>query len=56
MKNNYQKQAEAAAKMGVPPLTRCLLCNGELKELGTLGRIKHLRCINCGADMTEEPG
>lgn len=29
----------------------CLLCQGELIELGTLGHTEHFRCQDCGLDL-----
>lgn len=35
--------------------TECPLCNGPLVELGKLGSVTHLRCRNCGHDVSQEP-
>lgn len=32
----------------------CVLCGGELRYLGILGRRVHLRCSNCGIDISKE--
>lgn len=34
--------------------TNCNLCDGSLAELGALGNLRHYRCVNCGADQSEE--
>jgi len=30
----------------------CVVCDGELTELGTLGNRLHLRCRQCGSDQS----
>lgn len=32
----------------------CELCEGELVEMGTLGRRKHFRCRGCGMESSKE--
>jgi ribosomal protein L37E len=34
---------------------KCSVCGGELQLLGQLGRVKHLRCRQCGGECSYEP-
>lgn len=36
------------------PAESCSLCGGGLYPLGTLGRLQHLRCRNCGAEFSRQ--
>jgi tRNA(Ile2) C34 agmatinyltransferase TiaS len=33
----------------------CSQCDGQLALLGALGRTKHFRCVNCGAQFSQTP-
>ena len=37
-------------------ITMCPMCNGPGIVLGSLGRLTHFRCRNCGWDFTQERG
>jgi hypothetical protein len=34
----------------------CKICGGELAELGSLGKLTHFRCRQCGMESSTEKG
>ncbi len=49
-----QADAPDAAEEPEPNPT-CQMCGGPGISLGTLGRLEHFRCRNCGVDFSYEP-
>jgi hypothetical protein len=45
---------ELVVEIDVVENTFCGACGGQLYVLGTLGKLVHLRCRNCGMDSSKE--
>lgn len=53
---DMRKGADDAGANNDPLYAECPACDGPLELLGTLGRVEHYRCRNCGLDSNTERG